>query len=124
MIKVGLIEDDIPFAISLKYFFKNFDDIKLCGTAFDLNDSLNLIKNPKYDIILINSTFIEYEKLISILKVEFQNYNSSKIVLLKPFDEDIVKLNNSEITHSITKENFSKIPDLIRAVYYEIYTKN
>ncbi|MEN8905544.1 MAG: response regulator [Clostridiales bacterium] len=119
MIRVALIEDDITYAIGLKYYLKKFDDINLCGTAFDYDDSINLLKNTDFDIILVNSTLSENTDTGLKLSKELKSNYNSKIIILTPLSNNHKKSIESNPFHYICKDNYSEIPNMIRDIYYK-----
>ncbi|AEX86043.1 hypothetical protein XO10_08150 [Marinitoga sp. 1135] len=143
MIKCVIIEDEIHASNRLEKMLGNFEDIQICGKAFDGDEGVELIEKERPELVFLDINLpgkngfevlksISYEPFV-IFITAYQEYaikafeENAIDYLLKPFDLKRLKSSIERIYERkprIKKEKIVEIDEFInkKANYQKIFT--
>ncbi|MFP7298290.1 sporulation transcription factor Spo0A [Neobacillus niacini] len=81
MIKIGIIDDNVEFTEILIDFLSSFNDLEVIGVAHDGMKGLELIKNQKPDLILLD-VIMPFSDGLSLLKNIYEENITTKVIVL------------------------------------------
>jgi two-component system, response regulator, stage 0 sporulation protein A len=81
MIKIGIIDDNVPFTEILIDFLSTFNNMEVIGVAHDGMKGMELIKNQKPDLIILDLIMPHFDGL-SLLKNIYEENITTKVIIL------------------------------------------
>ncbi|WP_419887196.1 sporulation transcription factor Spo0A [Neobacillus niacini] len=81
MIKIGIIDDNVPFTEILIDFLSTINDMEVIGVAHDGRKGMELIKNQKPDLIILD-LIMPFSDGLSLLKNRYEENITTKVIIL------------------------------------------
>jgi two-component system, response regulator, stage 0 sporulation protein A len=90
MIKIGIIDDNVPFTEILIDFLSTFNNMEVIGVAHDGMKGMELIKNQKPDLVILDLIMPHFDGLSLLNNIYEENITTKVIILTAIGTEDTI----------------------------------
>jgi two-component system, response regulator, stage 0 sporulation protein A len=121
MIKIGIIDDNVQFTEILIDILSTFNDMEVIGVAHDGMKGMELIKNQKPDIIILD-LIMPFSDGLSLLKNLFEENITTKVIILSSLgtEDTITRAKELGASYFLMKPiELSYLPKMILSICSE-----
>lgn len=121
MIKIGIIDDNVQFTEILIDFLSTFNDMEVIGVAHDGMKGMELIKNQKPDLIILD-LIMPYFDGLSLLKNIYEENITTKVIILTSIgtEDTITRAKELGASYFLMKPiELSHLPNMIMSICSE-----
>lgn len=121
MIKIGLIDDNVQFTEILIDFISTFNDMEVIGVAHNGMKGMELIKNQKPDLIILD-LIMPYSDGLSLLKNIYEENINTKVIILTSIgtEDTITQVKELGASYFLMKPiELNHLPKMIKSICSE-----
>ncbi|MCM3691047.1 sporulation transcription factor Spo0A [Neobacillus niacini] len=121
MIKIGIIDDNVQFTEILIDFLSTFNDMEVIGVAHDGMKGMELIKNQKPDLIILD-LIMPFSDGLSLLKNIYEENITIKVIILTSLgtEDTIIRAKELGASYFLMKPiDLSHLPKMIMSICSE-----
>jgi len=117
-ISMLIVEDEKDWLEAITLFLKKEDDLEIAGCAYSREEAVEILKNKRVDIILLDIN-LNGNKLDGIDAIsDFRKISDAEIIMVTSMDdrEIVIDSFNAGAVHYVLKSEFLVLPHVIRSV--------